>query len=87
MEQPRPIDRARVGRIVLAALDQDRDKYDAVLLEVLQEGSLLELFNALGGAFVGIGRLTMGDEKFRQWANDYTAYAQLQGDEDPPPTS
>lgn len=81
--EPRPIDRARVGRIVLASLDQDRERYEAVLAEVEAEGTLFELFNATGGALMGIGQLTLGEEKLREWAEGYVAWAQIQGDEEP----
>ncbi|UXA12397.1 hypothetical protein KXD97_00290 [Mycobacterium sp. SMC-8] len=80
-EQPRPIDRARLGRIVLASLDQDRERYEAVLAEVEAEGSMFELFNATGGALMGIGRLTLGEEKLREWAEGYVAWAQMQADD------
>ncbi|MDW5609733.1 hypothetical protein [Mycolicibacterium sp. D5.8-2] len=80
MEQPRPIDRARVGRIVLAALDQDRARYETVLAEVESENTPFELLDALGGAFIGIARITLGDNRFRQWANDYILHAQTEAD-------
>ncbi|MBI3213165.1 MAG: hypothetical protein HYZ38_05055 [Mycobacterium sp.] len=72
-----PIDKQRVGRVVLALLDGDEDKAAAVVDEALNDDRLLEYSDALLGALLGFMRLTYGLDATRQWANDWILKAHM----------
>lgn len=78
MNEPRPIDKARTGRVILAFLDQDRPRAEAVLQEAIDEGTFPELFDTTSGALLGMLRLAIGDQNLRQWASDWVLHAQMQ---------
>ena len=66
-----PIDKQRVGRVILALLDGDTDKAAGVVAEAMADDRLLEYADALLGALGGHLRLAYGLDGTRQWANDW----------------
>lgn len=80
MQHARPIDQARVGRLVIAILDRDRQRAEAVVREAIQESALPELFDTTTGALMSVLRLAIGDDNVRQWATDWILHAQTEAD-------
>ena len=76
MDEPRPIDKARAGRLVIATLDQNREAYEAVLHEAITEDTLYELFGTTTAGLMAMLRLAIGDANVRQWASDWILHAQ-----------
>ena len=76
-----PIDKQRVGRVVLAILDGDSDKAAAIIDEAVAEDRLHEYAEAILGAFLGFMRLAVGVDGIRQWASDWILHARLEDGE------
>lgn len=72
-----PIDKQRVGRVILALLDGDTDKAESVVAEAINDNRLLEYSDALLGALGGHLRLAYGLDGTRQWANDWILQAHI----------
>jgi hypothetical protein len=73
-----PVDKQRVGRVVLALLDGDSDRAADVVAEAEEDDRLHEYAEAILGAFLGFMRLKVGLEGTRQWASDWVLHARLE---------
>lgn len=73
-----PVDKQRVGRVVLAILDGDNNRAAEVIDEAVAEDRVLEYAEATLGAFLGFMRLAVGVEGIRQWASDWILHARLE---------
>ncbi len=73
--RPRPIDRNRAGRLIIALLDQDKPKAEAAVGESLTEGTLPELFDTMTGDLLTALRLTIGEDNVRQMASDWVLHS------------
>jgi hypothetical protein len=70
-----PIHKARVGRLVLAALDEDENKAADVVGEAINDDTLPELLDVVTFALVGFLRRVAGDDGAKQWASDWVLHA------------
>lgn len=70
-----PIDQARAGRLVLAVLDGDKPRADAIITEAANDTRGLELLDAVLAGLIAIGRLTIGLDNTRQFFADWILHA------------
>lgn len=76
---PRPTDKARAARTILGIIDGDQDKAAQPIQEAINEGTTVDLINALVGFNIGFLRLIAKDNRghMREWCDQQILKAQL----------